>query len=71
MRCTLHSAGSHHHGSVYVGTPVLVFPHRLWDQLASMFFYVWSQLPTDTPSDSTHPVHCNKTALRKYGSFAK
>lgn len=63
MISTLHSAGSHHHGSVYVGSPILVFLHGLRDQLASVFFHVRRQLPTHAASDSAHPVHCSNTAL--------
>lgn len=63
LNSTLHSAGSYHHGPIYVGTPILIFLHRLWDEFASVFFYMWSQLPTHAAGNRTHSVHCGNTTL--------
>lgn len=62
-RSTLHSTGSHHHGSVYVGAPILVLLHGIGNQLAPVFLHVRRQLSPNTAGHGTHPVHCSNTAL--------
>lgn len=68
---TLHTTCSHHHGSINVGTPIFILLHRLWDQLASVFFHMWSQLSTHAASNRTHAIHCSKKALVNYKFTAK